>query len=204
MPTPRTCLLSLLILAVLGGPALAEPGTEADPVVSSNHPRVGSIAPAFALYPLDGSKGLRGTSSDYRQPTQLDDICGLRPGNTKAVVLLFVDAQLLENLLTADRWWKAHHRDGLQILAISLESSPDSFSAEVKKADLGFPVLNGRHGVVASRYGLSGAPFSMLLNEECRVIGYSNRALSVDSEALEDAMKAQLNGQLGTAAGSMR
>ena len=44
----------------------------------------------------------------------------------------------------------------------------------------------------------------MLLNEECRVIGYSNRALSVDSQALEEAMKAQLNGQLGTAAGSMR
>jgi hypothetical protein len=68
---------------------------------------------------------------------------------------------------------------------------------------LTFPVLDDRHGIVAQRYGVSDTPFSMLLNRECRVLGFSSKTLAEEEEALTTSIEALMDDQIGTPSGSM-
>jgi len=172
----RTWLGLSCALLLIGGAARAD---SPDP---SNIPGVGSVAPAFGLYPLP-----KGTKAEKepggRVAIQLDELCGLRPNDTKLVLVVFVDAsgKLLEgDPLTA--WHRKFHKEGLEILAISIEHNPAELAARVKRARFNFPVLDDRHGVVAHRYGVDRAPFTFLLDSECRVLGIDNKE-PVDSAA---------------------
>lgn len=183
----RSLLPVALMILLAGGSALA---SDIDP---DTVPRIGTMAPALGLYAFEKSK-----DDEPRKSVQLDDRCGLRPGSTTAVLVFFVDATGMEELEQANDWWRLFHRDGLEIMAISLEPNPFQFKDEVIKANLKFPVLDDRHGVVAKRYGVDRAPFAFLLNEGCQVLGFSNNKLTEDEVGLAAAIEAQVNGQLGS------
>ena len=181
-------LLALILLTLLaGGSAVAG---DVDPEAV---PRIGSMAPALGLYAFEKSK-----DDEPRKAVELDERCGLRPGETTAVLLFFVDASGMDDLDKANEWWRSFHRHGLEILAVSVEPNPFQFSDDVIKGGFRFPVLDDRHGVVAKRYGVDRAPFSFLLNEGCQILGFSNNKLVEDDEGRAAAIEAQVNGQLGS------
>lgn len=180
----KTLLLSVAALVLMASSVSAEPD-------ASVVPGRGEIVPAFGLHEL--------TVRPADDPTvhELDALCGMRPGQTSAVLVLFVDANGADDLAQAQAWYKKFHKAGLEIVAISIERQPDAFASTVEKARYRFPVLDDRQTVVSTRYGVSAAPFSFLLNDECRVLGMSNRSLAEDSSSLESAIAAQTSGQLG-------
>ncbi len=182
----KLLLSSILSASLLFGAALA---ADIDPAAV---PGRGTIAPAFGLHDLTAKK------TDEPVVHELDEFCGTRPGDTTAVLVLFVDAQGLDDLNLANSWHKKHSKAGLEVLAISLAPDPTAFAAEIDKARYRFPVLNDRHGIVAHRYGVTKAPFSFLLDQECRVLGFSNRTLTADADTLGPAVAAQVAGQLGS------
>jgi hypothetical protein len=165
----------------------------------SKIPSIGTIAPAFGLQPFTSQAPGEG----QKEVIQLDGICGLRPGETKGVLLVFLDGSQLSSLELLNDWSRRFSRDGLATVAISVDSNPVEFSSKVGRMKLRFPVLDDRHKIVAQRYGVSETPFSMLLNSECRVLGFSNKGLSEEEEALVNSIEALLSGQIGAAAGSM-
>jgi hypothetical protein len=190
IPTP---LLALLILLCAAAGASAN-GFDPDKV-----PTVGTIAPAFGLHPFESGPA----KSEEAEVLQLDSICGLRPGDTRGLLLLFIEATQLESLELANNWHKKFSRKGLEVLAISLDPRPIEFSSKLERLRLRFPVLNDQHGIVAQRYGVSNTPFSMLLNRECRVLGFSSKTLAEEEAALTSSIEALMNEQIGTASGSM-
>lgn len=174
--------LSLLLLVALAIPPAAAGEANPDDV-----PRIGKIAPALGLYAFE--KKERG--DEERTAVQLDHFCGLRAGDTNAVLLLFVDANGMADLKIADDWMRSYRAQGLRVLAISTEAAPVDFAAEVIKAGLRFPVLDDRQGVVARRFGVR-QPFTFLLDRDCRVLGFSDRTLSQDQAALPAAIQQTL------------
>ncbi len=151
-------------------------------------PGIGEIAPAFALHPFQAGAAAR-EGAEGASAVELDSVCGIRnPESTAAVLVIFVDEGGMDDLSVAHGWHRKYHKDGLQILALSEVRRPESFRASVVKARFGFTVLDDRHGVVATRYGVPGAPFSLLLDRECRVLGMNNRALGVEQEGLGAAI----------------
>ena len=152
-------------------------------------PAVGTIAPAFGLYAFPTRGSLQNTSSKEREVVQLDDLCGLRPGKTKAVLVLFVDGD--SSVLSADpvgNWYRKYHKDGLEIAVISTDTSPSVFANKVLRAKPRYPVLDDRQRVVANRYGVEKAPFSFLLNSECRVLGFDDKGASETAAAITAAV----------------
>ena len=189
----RSVLLSLGLL-VCGVTAASANGF--DP---SKIPSIGSIAPAFGLQAFTSQTA----ENDPKDVVQLDGICGLRPGETKGVLLVFLDESQLSSLDLLNDWNRRFSRQGLATVAISMESNPVGFSSKIGRMKLRFPVLDDQHKIVAQRYGVSETPFSMLLNSECRVLGFSNKELVEEEGALVNSIEALLNGQIGVASGSM-
>jgi hypothetical protein len=157
-------------------------------------PGIGTMAPAFGLFQFDSKAASQGKD---RAVVQLDEICGMRPGTTRGVLLAFVDASGLADLQLASGWWKKHHKDGVEVLGIITESNPAEFAQAAEKAGIKFPLLDDRLRVVAGRYGVTKAPFSFLLDRDCKVMGFSDRTLTQDSTALADALRALAEGEIG-------
>jgi hypothetical protein len=179
-------LLALLLPLLLIGPVVA---AELDPTAV---PARGTIAPAFGLHPVSSKK------TEDLPVHELDELCGSRPGPTTAVLVIFVNDNSADDLALANTWQRKFDKLGLEVLAISTVKEPTAFTALVEKSRYRFPVLNDKHGIVSHRYGVPNAPFSFLLNEECRVLGQSNQTLSADEATLGAAVEAQVNGRLGS------
>jgi hypothetical protein len=179
-------LFSVALLVLLAAPAAT--AADADPAAV---PRIGTIAPAFGLYAFEKQRG-----DDIREAVQLEDHCGLRPGDVTGVLVFFVDHDNMADMELANEWFKRFQRQGFRIIGISLVEQPLNWADDIIKANYKYPVLDDRHGVVAKRFGVDRAPFSFLLNEECRVLGFSNNKLTEDGEGLPAAIEAQVSGQL--------
>lgn len=191
----RLRILPLVAFALL----CATAGASANGFDPDKIPAIGSVAPAFGLHAFDS-----GPSTDKPSDiVQLDSICGLRPGETRGVLLVFLEAEQLQSLELANTWHRRYSRQGLEVLAISVDSKPVEFASKVGRLRLRFPVLDDKHRIVAQRYGVSDTPFSMLLNRECRVLGFSSKTLAEEEEALTNSIEALLAGQIGTPSGSM-
>jgi hypothetical protein len=151
-------------------------------------PGIGEVAPAFGLRPFQA--GLASPEGDEgRSSIELDSLCGMRrPAGTAVVLVTFINREGMSDLLVANSWHRRYGRAGLEILAISQEERPESFGADIVRARVGFPVLDDRHHVVATRYGIQGAPFSLLLDRECRVLGLSNQTLRSEQNSLGAAI----------------
>jgi len=175
--------------ALLAAPAPGSAGPDALAI-----PGVGSVAPAFGLYPFQ-MEAVKGDSD--RTAVELDRFCGIRAGTTRGVLLAFVDSSGLADLQAAAGWWRKWHKDGIEILGISLESNPAPFAQAIEKAGIKFPVLDDRLRIVAKRYGVAGSRMSFLLGRDCRVLGFSDRPLKQDEAALADALRALAEGELG-------
>ncbi|MBJ93117.1 MAG: hypothetical protein CMP23_01440 [Rickettsiales bacterium] len=153
-------------------------------------PTIGSVAPAFGLYAFPTQGSVKNSKADEWEIVQLDDLCGIRPGDTKAVLVLFVDND--PNVLGADpvgNWYRKYRKDGLEILVISVEKNPSIFATKVLRTKPRFPVLDDRQGVVAKRYGVKDAPFSFVLDAQCKVVGFDDKSASASAPALTAAIE---------------
>ena len=182
--TLRFALCLLCAAVAWGSPCLAE---DASP---SRVPAVGTIAPAFGLYAFPTTRSVKKGHATDREVVQLDDLCGLRPGKTKAVLVFFVEDD--PAIIAADpvgNWYRKYHKDGLEIVVISVLKSPSVFAEKVLRSKPRYPVLDDRHRVVASRYGVDKAPFSFLLNSECRVLGFDAKGAVETAPAITAAVE---------------
>lgn len=170
--TPLLCGLLLL-------PALA--GAKPDPDAL---PTIGGMAPAFSLRPFQSSTG---SNEDRATPIELDSLCGSRAG-AAAVLVFFVDEDGQDDLAIANAWHRRHHKDGLRVVAISEVEQPATFAAAVARARLGYSVLDDKHHVVSRRYGIDRAPFTVLLDGDCRVLGMGEKSLRASADALGETI----------------
>ncbi|MEE2829389.1 MAG: TlpA disulfide reductase family protein [Myxococcota bacterium] len=186
-------LLTVLFALILGLGAVQANGLDPKKL-----PAIGSVAPAFALHPFSTAG-----KEESPEAVHLDHFCGLRPEETKGVLLVFVDDRYLGDLELANTWHRKFQRDGLEVVAVSVDTQPLELAGKLNRLSLRFPVLDDNHRIVAKRYGLTTAPFSFLLNRECRVLGFSNQSLGKDAAGLLGSIEALLSGQIGGAAHSM-
>jgi hypothetical protein len=63
------------------------------------------------------------------------------------------------------------------------------FADKVLRSKPRYPVLDDRHRVVASRYGVDKTPFSFLLNSECRVLGFDAKGAAETAPAITAAVE---------------
>ena len=171
----------LLLSGLLLLPASA--GAKPDP---EEMPSIGVAAPAFSLRPFAPGAGM---SEDTVTPVELDAYCGTRSPKTTAVLLFFVDEDGQADLAVANGWYRRFSKDGLQIIAVSEVKQPVSFATVVERARLAYPVLDDRHHVVSRRYGIDRAPFTLLLDKDCKVLGMGEKSLQVSSESLETTLE---------------
>lgn len=179
----------LIALALLAVPA------HADDADRANLPQIGAVAPAFGLYPFTTkAQGEDATG----EKIELDDHCGMRPGDTKLVLLVFSNAvSLSSDLELADGWRRKHARDGFVPIIVSTDSDAQAVRETVARTRYSFPILNDSFRIVTARYGISSPPFSLLLDHGCRVMGLSDKSLSVDAERLSKTIDTVLSGKLG-------
>jgi len=187
----------LVVLALLAGALLWSLPGSAEEASPQEVPAVGTVAPAFGLYafPTSTAASKKGAPED-REVVQLDDICGLRPGKTKAVLVLFVDDD--PTVLGADpvgNWYRKYRKDGLEVIVISIEKNPSIFASKVLRSRPRFPVLDDRHQVVAHRYGVHKAPFSFLLDSQCKVLGFDKQSAADGAPALSAAIAELVRGK---------
>jgi len=186
-----------LVLVLLAGSLLwALPGFAVD-ASPDEIPKVGTVAPAFGLFAFPTSKvASKKAESDDREVVQLDDICGLRPGKTKAVLVLFIDGDT--GVLGAEpvgNWYRKYRKDGLEVVVISIEKSPSIFASKVLRTRPRYPILDDRHRVVAHRYGVQEAPFNFLLDSQCKVLGFGKQSATDGAPALNAAIEELVRGK---------
>jgi hypothetical protein len=171
--------LGVVAALLFGGTALAG---SYDPAAL---PTIGGMAPAFGLTAFR----TRTQEDDIRDVVQLDDHCGMRPGDTSTVLVAFIAGDgAAADLNVLNQWERKYARDGLVAIAISTDSDNTAMSQLVAKSRGTVPVLDDQFGVVARRYGLSGGPFTLLLDSGCLVLGMSNKSASVDADRLSAAI----------------
>jgi len=148
-------------------------------------PQIGGVAPAFGLEAFRA----KGEDDSGREVIQLDHYCGVRPGETSMVLLAFVNNESAsDDLGPLVQWHRRYNRDGLVVIAISTEKDPTPMGELVAKSRRSFPIVDDQFGIVSQRYGISGAPFTLLLDDQCSVLGMSDKAVSEDSARLQSAI----------------
>ena len=148
-------------------------------------PSIGATAPAFGLEAFR----TRGEEDSARAVVQLDDHCGVRPGDTSTVLVTFVNnVNAVDDLKTLNQWMRKYSRDGFEAVVISTETDPTAMSELAAKTRGTFAMLDDQFGIVARRYGISSAPFSLLLDRECHVLGMSDKSITVDADRLEASL----------------
>ena len=195
----RSALGSLALglgLVLLAGGAVgaraANPSANPDPDVL---PKIGNVAPAFGLKAFRA----KGEEDDLREVVELDNYCGVRPlDGLKLVLVVFADqASATSDFGVLNSWARKFEKDGLHTIVISTEAENSRMKELVSKGRQTWPVLDDRFGVVQRRYGIQGAPFSLLLDERCHVLGMSNKSISADSDRLAATIDDILSGRLG-------
>ena len=176
----RGSLLAVVVALLVAPVALASP--QWDP---TELPTIGGTAPAFGLEAFKG----RGEDDSQARVVQLDDYCGISPGDTSMVLVAFVSELVVkDDFKILNQWSRKYSRDGLRIVAISTDEKPTAIADAVSKTRLPFPVLDDRYGIVAQRYGIPGPTFTLLLDSACRVLGMSDKAVGADSQRLGSAV----------------
>ncbi len=114
-------------------------------------PRPGFVAPDFTLETLDG------------EAITLSDLRG------KGVVINFWAGWCLPcrtEMPALERTWNALGDDGLVILAVNLQESPNRVGAFVEQFGLTFPILLDRDGSVFEQYQVQLYPTTFFINRE--------------------------------------
>lgn len=182
--------LALILVAAL----LAAPSAFAGDLDPDLLPRIGSVAPAFGLYPFQ----TRGSVDEFKDKVELDDHCGMRSDDTKLVLVVFSNAaSMTSDLELAEGWWKKHAKAGFVPIVISMDPDSQTVRESLTKARYVFPILNDQFKIVAARYGVQSAPFSFLLDGDCTTLGFSDKSLSLDAERLGQTIITILSGKLG-------
>ena len=179
----------LLAVALLAAPAAVAGDADPDAL-----PRIGGVAPAFGLYAFDTKLA----QEDLRTKVELDDHCGMRAGETKLVLLVFSNAvSLSSDLEMVGGWQRKFGKEGFVPIVLSTDEDDQAAREAVAKTRFTFPILNDNFRIVLSRYGIQSSPFTLLLDGGCRVLGLSDKSLSVDSERLGQTIDTLLSGKLG-------
>lgn len=163
----------------------------------SSIPGMGETVPAFGLLPLNQVKD-RAAEDETKTAIELDQYCGVRRAETKAVVLYFFDLTTAEADLTILQGWaKKYGRMGLETLAVSEVKPATLVTQTVEKGRYSFPVLDDHLGIVADRFGIPGAPFFFLLDGQCKLIAFSDKSISADKGPIATGLDALMTNKLG-------
>jgi hypothetical protein len=180
---------SMFAVALLAAPAAFAGDANPDAL-----PRIGAVAPAFGLYPFE----TKASVDDLQDKVELDDYCGMRPGDTRLVLVVFSGAATLtSDLELVDGWRKKFGKNGFVPIVISTDPDAQVVREQIGKSRYLFPILNDSFSIVGSRYGITSAPFSFLLDAGCHTLGLSDKSLSVDAERLGQTIDTLLSGKLG-------
>jgi len=139
----------------------------------------GQTAPAFG-----GAAFGQVDASGERVVVQLDTLCGLRPGDTSAVLVFFVNGGSTDELNLAAQWQRKYADGGLDVVAISIDPAAEDMAEQVRRASLPYPVLNDKFGIIAYRYGVNVAPKHFLLDSSCKVLSASGLSLDAAEKDL--------------------
>ena len=175
----------VFLFAFVGLLSLPAHGSEPE---ATGLPQIGSVAPAFGLVPFHS----KSAKDDFIEKVELDESCGMHPGDTRYVLLSFSDSATLgEDLDILSSLHRKH--DGVVPIVISVASETQPVRDLVGRTRLSFSVLDDQYKIVARRYGAT-APFTLLLDESCRVLGMSNKSLTVDQPRLSKTLQTLLAG----------
>ena len=123
MPCRLPALLILAMVLCIPG-AVAEPNPE-------QVPGIGTIAPAFGLHSIQ-----RPEKEAEREAIELDSFCGLRPNETKAVLLVFMDRDSLDGVPVMNTLYRKFHKEGLELIGLSVDSSPLEIRSRLERSNL--------------------------------------------------------------------
>ncbi len=173
---------------------LAAPGALAEGVDPEALPRIGAVAPAFGLYPFETKLSV----DELKDKVELDDYCGMRPGDTRLVLVVFSGAaNLTADLELVESWRKKHGKNGFVPIVLSTDKNVQAVREQLVKTRYSFPILNDSFSIVATRYGVPSSPFSFLLDGGCHTLGLSDKSLTVNAERLGQTIESVLSGKHG-------
>ena len=179
----------MLAVALLAAPAAF--AGEADPDAL---PRIGAVAPAFGLYPFE----TKASVDELKDKVELDDHCGMRPGDTRLVLVVFSGAaNLTADLELVEGWRKKYGKRGFVPIVLSTDRSVQAVREQLVKTRYSFPILDDSFSIVGARYGVPSSPFSFLLDSGCHLLGLSDKSLTVDAERIGQTIETVLSGELG-------
>mgnify|MGYP002632524585 CR=1 FL=1 len=154
-------------------------------------PQIGSVAPAFALSPFRSKST---AEDDFTEKLELDDYCGMHPRDNRFILVAFSDFTTLSaDLGIMSTLHRKLGRDGVVPIVVSVAKETQPVRDLVGQSKLSFPVLDDQYTIVARRYGAT-APFSLLLDHECRVLGMSNKSLTTDSARITKTLQTLVAG----------
>ncbi len=164
-------------LALLAGSALAGPPSLPAPQVGVGQPALQFVLPALNA----------GVANKLvkRGDVALTDFVGVEPGvPARGVVLTFLRRDEGDAVLASlERVHRKVGRKGIRVVGILCgESDLASASGWVEGKKVGFPVLRDAFGIVQSRYGVPGWPFTVVIDAEGRIesVGVAGDTLEVD------------------------
>lgn len=152
----------------------------AGPPAPSVH--VGDAAPLFVLPAINSEPALRMTA---RAAVSLSDLTGVNPPYPADWVLVhFTDkAGGAVDLPVLDKVARKYANRGLKVVAVvSDRSDIPVLSAWIEGLKLSYPALHDRHGVVASRYGITQFPITMIVDKDGRIDALGAPTASMEAE----------------------
>jgi peroxiredoxin len=142
--------------------------------------RVGEIAPPFELADTTGNK----VSSQVLKG--------------KVVILVFWATwcrQCQTELPELDILYKKYHKDGIEVIGISLDSSAVRLARFLEKIKPSFRVLHDEKGTAANAYRVSGIPSGFIIDRDGvasrRIMGFGRELLPLYEQSINELLKQQ-------------
>lgn len=174
--------ITLLVTALSCGLAAAQPENAKVPVKS------GDMAPMVTVKKFRGDKDV----------VFLKYYCGpdKKDPSVKAVLLDFFSADCPTcgaRLSPLQALAKQYASKGLQTFLISVDPRPEeAVPAFLRAKKVGLPVFTDTSRAALSAYGFSGAPQTVLIDKDCKIV-YVAKKGSVDYSAVTNHLTAMLN-----------
>ena len=141
---------------------------------------VGKPAPDFHLDMLDGSKF---NLADYKNTVLVLDFWASWCG------------PCLQVMPQVDKVADEFAGEGVKLVAINLEETPEQVKAALARLGLDMPVALDRNGRVAERYGASSIPQTVVIGRDGNVARLFVGASARFDEQLRTALRAVLSGE---------
>jgi peroxiredoxin len=146
----------------------------------------------LAAYPVQ----LRGNAPQFELTDLTGNIVKSESLQGKVVILVFWATwcdECRKELPELDILYKKYRNDGLEVIAINLDSSPARLTRFLQRTKPSFPVLHDEKGTVAAAYSVSGIPTSFIIDRtgiaSRRISGFESESLPLYEREINDLLK---------------